>query len=539
MIVIEVLVLIPVLSYLLLYQKRVNSIDISKRTLTLVALLLFAGSAFLFLVPKISLTNEFEHTKLTVDAWDHYIVTAEWGKTGEIPTDIYGYYSKLPITYAPQIVLHQITGLSLFDSMTVYYLLVGAAGLLAIVGISGEIIKGSRTERIIYAGISGIVYSFLQYFNLLFVQQYPLAIGTVAGLFCLYSFVLFSEKRKRGVIGFLIAGIILAISHPFAPIFVGLLFFVYYLANRTIRFGSNLYQNLISRRAAIFVSLVAIIIGMTYSVFVATGTFETGLRWSELNVRYTLEKLGSQFFESTTSGVGRSFEGRYQDMDNMIYALNWAIPTSTSISVLIFFLMRRLKIEDTATMHLLFSLAIVSSLMLVMTFAFSFVEFAFSRYFGAFALAFNIPLTSYVILKMVKIRAVLVRYSILAVFGVAIISSVTDPTMLPQVTSGGTVLRSAPLYPTELDIVAWNDFYTMAGDENKLIQTNLYAGPIRHYQEINDYQNEIVMNPKNYTAFGDNSYLIIDKGKLDPTLSLDSNPTLDRIYDNSEIYFSK
>jgi hypothetical protein len=357
------------------------------------AVVLFSGSAILFLLPKINLVNSYEHTKLTVDAWDHYVVTRTWGDTGTIP-NFYSYYSTFPVTYVPQIVLHQVAGVSLFDSMTIYYLVVGVAGLLVTFGIAGEIVRGPKSERIIFAGISGVTYSFLQYFNLLFVQQYPAAIGTVATLFCIYAFILFARERKRAIICLCIAGIILAISHPFAPIFVAILFLVYYLASKALVLKSNIYQVLVSRRVAVFISLTAIVAGMTYSMFVATGLFDHGVGWAQRNFEYTFESLSSEFAESTASGVGRTFERRYQDMDTILYALNWALPTSTSASMLFFLLIRRTKIEDGRSVHLLFPLAIVSTFLFILSFAFSFVEFAFSRYTGAYALAFNIPITS-------------------------------------------------------------------------------------------------------------------------------------------------
>jgi hypothetical protein len=205
--------------------------------------------------------------------------------------------------------------------------------------------------------------------------------------------------------------------------------------------------------------------------------------------------------------------------------------------MLILLLSRRLVIEEGETTHLLFPLAIISTLMLILTFAFSFVEFAFSRYFGAFALAFNIPLTSYLIFRMVKIRAALIKYSALSVIGVAILASVTDPTILPGVAFGGMVLRDSQIYATELDIAAWDEFYSLAADQNKLIQTNVNAAPIRHYSVINDYENEIVMNPRNYTLTNDNSFNIIDKDRFNTASDTQMNPGTDRIYDNSKIYF--
>src|SRR5438874_5018764 len=125
MIVVEALVLVPSFSYLLLSQKKTSTITLNRRTLIFVAVILFAGSAILFLLPKINLVNNYEQAKLTTDAWDHYLVTRTWSFTGVIPTDLYSYYSNFPLTYVPQIVLNQVTGLSLFDAMTIYYFVVG------------------------------------------------------------------------------------------------------------------------------------------------------------------------------------------------------------------------------------------------------------------------------------------------------------------------------------------------------------------------------------------------------------------------------
>jgi len=546
MIVIEALVLVPLFSYLLLSRKNTSNILLQKKVFTLIAISLIAGSFVLFLVPKINLLENYDYTKLTSDAWDHYSVTEIWGNTGVIPTDVYPYYSNFPLTYVPQIILHQLTGLALFDSMTVYYMIMGIAGLAITIGLSNELMsRAPRNERILFAGISGVVYSMLQYFNLLFVQQYPLSIATVSALFCLYCFVLLSRKRKRSMVYLMLAGAVLTLSHPFAPIFTSILFLVYFITNKLVK-SKNVdpYQKLITRRIALLMSIVLIISGLTYSVFVATGTFESGVRWSELNTRYTVQKLTSSLFESTASGVGQSFEGRYQAIDTIIYALNWALPASSSISMLIAFLSGRLRVQDSESGHLFFTLSIVSTVLFILTFLFSFVEFAFSRYFGAFALTFNIPLTSYLIMRIVKVRKSLIRYAILSVIGLSVISSVTDPTMLPKINFGDTAVRNSEIYPSSLDLLAWSDFYSLASYQNKLVQTNLNAGPINHYKVINNYQNEIVVSPKKYTPNDGNALLIIDKDKLESsnnnsTSSILVNQTMNRVYDNSKIYFGE
>jgi hypothetical protein len=542
MILIEASVLILAFSLFLFFQRKsvTKPMTIGRRTMQAIAITIFAGAVLLFLLPKVNLLIAYDYTKLTVDAWDHFTVTEVWGKTGSIPTDVYPYYSNFPVTYAPQLALSFASGLSLFDSMTIFYLIVGLAGLGIIVGIANEIIVSPKNDKIIFAGISAVVYSFLQYFNLLFVQQYPLAIGTVAALLCIYAFVLLARKKKRSVIYIALAGIIIALSHPFAPILTSVLFLAYFLSSHTLMFKQNSYQLVVLRRIAVFMSLSLITTGLLYSIFVATDTFESGVRWSERNTKSTLEKLTSQFIESTTGGVGQTFERRYDTFDSIVYALNWAIPTSTSIAMFVFILSKKNRIENGDSLHLLFPLAIVSTLLFLLTFSFSFVEFAFSRYFGAFALTFNIPLTSYLIFKAIKTPIAIARYPILAIMGLAVISSVTDPTMLPNITIGDTVYRDSKIYPTEQEITVWGDFYLLAADQNRLVQSNVHSGPVKHYKETNQYQNEIVMNPKNFTLLNDESFLIIEKSKLDPASGiLQHDLKMDRIYDNSRIYFGE
>ncbi|MFY3740890.1 MAG: hypothetical protein HMLIMOIP_001335 [Candidatus Nitrosomirales archaeon] len=540
MIVIEVLILVAAFTFLLFLTRKgvvSRSLLFGRQRAKLIASLLLVASVVIFIAPKINLLNNYEYTKLTADSWDHYLVVNSWSETDGFQTKTYPYYTKFPVTYSVQIMLHQLSGLSLFDSMTVYYLFVGIGGLLIIYGIGREIIKGSGTEKMIYAGIAGLVYSFLHYFNLLFVQQYPIAIGTVVGLLCVYSFILLVKRRKRALIYMFVAGVVLAISHPFAPIFLSLLFLTYYITNRVVPFRSNLYKGLISRRTALLMSFTILIAGMTYSMFVATGTFESGVRWSELNTQYTLQKLSSQFLESTLSGVEESFEARYGIIDSMIYPLNWALPASASISVLIFFLIRKLKVEEDEELHILFPLSIMSTLLFLLSFAFSFVEFAFSRYFGAFALALNIPVTAFLIFRIVKTRIAFAKYIVYGIVGFAIISSVTDPTFFPYIGYETSVYRDAKIYPSELDIVAWNDFYSSVSSQQKIIETDLHGAPIKYFKETHDYNNEIVVNPNTYTLTSDNAYVVIDKDKTDLTPQLQDNPLLDRVYDNSKIYF--
>jgi len=147
-------------------------------------------------------------------------------------------------------------------------------------------------------------------------------------------------------------------------------------------------------------------------------------------------------------------------------------------------------------------------------------------------------------MRIVKVRKSLIRYAILSVIGLSVISSVTDPTMLPKINFGDTAVRNSEIYPSSLDVLAWGDFYSLASYQNKLVQTNLNAGPINHYKVINNYQNEIVVSPKKYTPNDGNALLIIDKDKLESsnnnsTSSILVNQTMNRVYDNSKIYFGE
>jgi hypothetical protein len=487
------------------------------------------------------LVYDYDYTKLTADSWAHYFITEGWSNTGSLQTANYPYYSSFPLTYSPQIILHYVTGLSAFDAMTIYYMTAGIAGLLIIYGISREIIKGSNSEKLIFAGIAGVVYSFLQYFNLLFVQQYPLAIGTLAALFCVYSFALLVNRRKRSIFYLCISAILLALSHPFAPILISILFLVYFLLGKAKTFKPNPYRGLISRRIALSMSAMVIVAGMMYMIFVTSGVFESGVRWSELNAKYTWQKITSQLLEETTSGVGSSFENRYEEFNGVLYPLNWAFPTASSVSMLIFFTFRKFYVGEDQV-GILVPLAILSTFLFVLTFAFSFVEFAFSRYFGAYALAFNIPITSYMVYKIViatrvnTLKMSILKYATLGIMCLAITASVTDPTLLPKIGDGNETYRDADIYPTELELMAWDDFYSNIGGEQRLIHTNLNAGPVEYFRNTNGYENIIVNNPKNYTMTSDNTYLVIDKETLDLGTELQGNSYMDKVYDNSAIF---
>ena len=544
-IVMEVLVLVPFITYSLLASKQTASVNLGKKKLNLVIAGLFIGSVILFLAPKLNLIYDYDYTKLTADSWAHYFITKGWSDTGSLQTTNYPYYSTFPVTYAPQLILHYVTGLSAFDSMTVYYIVAGIAGLLIIFGISREIIRGSNSEKMLFAGIAGVIYSFLQYFNLLFVQQYPLAIGMLAALFCVYSFALLANRRKRSTIYLYILAALLSFSHPFALILIPILFLVYFLLGRVKSLAPNPYRGLVSRRIALSMSAIVVVAGMMYMMFVVSDVFENGIMWSELNAKYTWQKVTSQLVEETTSGVGNSFEGRYQGYEAIIYPLNWALPTASSAGMVIFFLLRRSYVSEDQV-SLLPPLAIVSTLLFVLSFAFSFTELAFSRYFGAFALAFNIPVTAYVIYRVVvaaktssKLKTNILRYALIGIMSLAVVASVTDPTTLPKIVNESTVYRNTEIYPSELELIAWEDFYSSLGDNHRLIRTNLNAGPAQYYRSTHDYDNIIVSNPKNYTMTSDNAYLVIDKERLDLGKELQENSYFDKVYDNSAIYFGR
>src|SRR6185503_4431173 len=134
------------------------------------------------------------------DSWDHLLVTSTWSGINGFQTSYYSFYSKFPVAYSSQIAMHEITGLSLFDSMSIYFLLVGLAGLPLVFALATEIINGSRRDKVLFGGISAVIYASLHYFNLLFVQQYPIAVGTVAALFAIYSFVILGKRRRRSII---------------------------------------------------------------------------------------------------------------------------------------------------------------------------------------------------------------------------------------------------------------------------------------------------------------------------------------------------
>lgn len=555
MIMVEAIALLAAFIFLLFYRK--NGIDDSKkasddrpwgnfpdltstRNLTVIAAIFLVGASTLFLLPKINLLNQYDYTKLTADSWDHLLVLSSWSEVDGFQTNYYSFYSKFPVAYSAQIMMYEITGLSLFDSMSIFYLLVGLAGVLVVFALSFEIISGTRSDKVLFAGIAVTVYSFLHYLNLTFVQQYPIAIGSVAALFALYSFVILGKRRHRAIILFCIAGAILALVHPFTSIFLSLLFFVYFISNKFITRNLRRDRRVIMNRISMFMAMVIIVAGMTYSVFVTTGTFETGIRWTERNLDFTLNKLSSRFLESTSSGVENSFEGRYQDVDVVMYSLNWSLPTATSISVVIYFLARKFKVQEDQEAGLLFPLAAVSAFLFVVTFAFSFVEFAFSRYFGTFALAFNVPITSFVLFKIIKRwKGSMVRYVAPSIMIIAIVASVTDPTIIPRIALGDEVLRDAKIYPSYLDIVAWNDFFNILGDDHgKMLMTNLHAAPTNNYQLANNFNNEIVLNPKNYTLTSNDAYILVDKNKLDQQIQLQENTNLDKVYDNSRIYLA-
>ena len=137
---------------------------------------------------------------------------------------------------------------------------------------------------------------------------------------------------------------------------------------------------------------------------------------------------------------------------------------------------------------MLLPLAIVSTFLFLLSFAFSFIEFAFSRYFGAYALAFNIPVTAYLIYMVVVARKTssplktsILRFALIGIMGLGVVSSVTDPTMLPKIGNESTLYRNTDIYPSELELIAWDDFYSYVGDEHRLIRTNLNGGPVQSW----------------------------------------------------------
>jgi len=391
---IETLAAVGLFSFFLFMPKRQESL-FGARKFVLISVICFAAAILLFLVPKINVLYDYSYTKLTADAWAHYEVLDLSSKAGHFNHDIYPYYSKFPITYATEIILSKTTGLSAFDSMTIYYLVAGILGLLIIYALSKNLIKGSQADKIMFTGLVAVVYSVVQYFNLVVVQQYPLAIGAISALLCLYSFSLIATKKKKSLILLCLAGSLLVISHPFAPILTAIVFVTYFLIDK-FTFKEGPYRFLVARRVSIFMALTIVIAGATYVVYAVPEFSGFGFGWFKENVQFSLNTLTSSLLSATEHGVESSFENRYQGIETIIYPLNWALPAASSISMLVYVLSKRLRLEEDAK-QLLVPLTLVSSFLFFATFLFSLTEFAFSRYFGVFALTFNIPIFSYVI----------------------------------------------------------------------------------------------------------------------------------------------
>jgi hypothetical protein len=535
LILIESLILIPFFTFLLFSNKKPLSLPISGKRL---ALLMFIGALALFLVPKLNLLYHYDFTKLTSDAWDHYRAIISSTEQGHFDISIYTFYSMFPITYASEIFLAKLGGISLFNAMTAYYLVIGVSGLLIIRELGNSLIKGSKADKIVFTGVISVVYAYLQYFNLVVVQQYPLALGVIAALLSIYSFTLLPYRKNRSLIFLGVAAVLLCLSHPFAALLTSILFAIYIAIDRLNIKRSYFHRIFVTRHIAIFLSLTAFVLGSAYTQFAIPQIFEHGIEWLGRNFVYSWDILTSDFVETTQGGVEESFENRYQGIEAIIYPLNWSIPASTSLSVLIYALYNRLHIDEDER-HLIVTLSLVSFLLLFLTFALSFVEFAFSRYFGTYALMFNAPVTAYVLYRIIKARIIYLKYAGMVVFAVAIIASITDPIFLPEISFQGSTYRDEQVYPKQSDLVAWNDFYSKIGDQNTTVLTNLNQGPIDPIKNMHNYTGIIFHNSSQHISFEKDTFLIIDKEKLDFSERLQTNTSLNKVYDNSVVFFGR
>jgi hypothetical protein len=429
--------------------------------------------------------------------------------------------------------------------MTAYYLVIGVSGFLVIRELGNSLIKGSKADKIVFTGVISVVYAYLQYFNLVVAQQYPLALGVIAALLSIYSFTLLPYRKNRSLIFLGVAAVLLCLSHPFAAMLTSILFVIYIIVVRLNIKRSYFHRMFVIRHTAISLSLTAFVIGSAYTQFAIPGIFEHGIEWMTRNFVYSYDILTSEFFETTEAGVDESFESRYQGIEAIMSPLNWSIPASTSLSVLIYALYKRLHIEEDER-HIIVTLSLVSFFLLFLTFSLSFVEFAFSRYFGTYALMFNAPVTAYVLYRIIKARIIYLRYAGMVVFAVAIIASITDPSFLPEISFLGSTYREDQTYPKQTDLVAWNDFYSKIGDQNTTVITNLHPSPIDPIKFMHNYPGFInatndpyqaVQNSSQHISFADTSFLIIDKDTLDFSERLQANTRLNKVYDNSVVFF--
>jgi hypothetical protein len=370
---------------------------VSKKTATRVLVVVMIG--IVLLLPKIGVLYRYPSAKLGADPWSHLKDIIDL--SGENKTTSVSYYSVFPIVYAHSLFLLETTGINAFYIPTIYYLVINLLTALTLYKTFQILAKLERerknTKRIPLPIIAVLVYSILQYPNTAILRELPQATGFLS--ICLAFYVLlkmhYTRDHRFVTLGILVA--LLSLSHPFAPIFLTSLYLSYKILNRL---GKGT-MNLPTISFVLLPLLMEILYFMTLPFFEGSvGSFVANLGRG-VQIAFGLRAPPLQRFGEV------SMDLKYpMAFERLLYGLNWALPVAAVLSSILVFGVRALKNRKLKLSNppdiFIHACAFLSAVLSGFAFVFSPVEYAFARYFGAYAVLIAIPVLTYLLSKALE-----------------------------------------------------------------------------------------------------------------------------------------
>jgi hypothetical protein len=409
-------ILILALVGITLYKLDAGSKDLNS--------LLSIIAVFLLLYPKILVISDFPGSKLYSDAWGHYGRLLRYDEVGSFGER--NYYTVLPIVYSHILFVSNVTGISVFYASTTYYLAINLLTALVLYITCKKLVKTENSTKSILPSVAVLLYSVVSYPNVSILRELPQSVGMVS--VCLAMYVILGKKKatnpKSVVLSILV--FFLSLAHPFAPIFICALYFLYkilvLLAKQRPRPPSFPY-----------IILPFLVLYLYYS----TLSIEQPVSWLWLSLSRGINiLLDPSRWYTVTGHVGEvSLDVKYlQVSERVLYGVNWALPAAVGFSFAIVLGFCLLKEKDRSLLgnpdSFINAIALFSGGLSVLAFTFSFVEYSFARYFGTYALLISIPAIAYITeqaLNRPKIFKILV---IALVFFVAL-ATLTDFDLMP------------------------------------------------------------------------------------------------------------
>jgi hypothetical protein len=380
----------------------------------------------LLLYPKILVIIEYPGSKLYTDAWGHFEDISHYYQNATF--DVYGYYSVFPIVYSQILSMLNVTGIAVFYASTAYYLIINLLTALILYALCKELVIKRKTggRNVMLPAIAVFVYSLVSYPNTSILRELPQSTGLMAFLFGAYVVLKAEDAKDRKYLVLSIFAFILALSHPFSAIFIT----CFFLLRQVLKYLSKAAATRILSFSFILLPLLFLL-----SYYLLFNFQQAQWLWSSL-----LTAIRALSF-MISGGVAQprlgevSLDVKYPlDWERVLYGVNWAVPAAFGIAFLIVLFVRTIKQRNLGVLRTpsiaLNAASMILALSSGLAFIFSFAEYAFSRYFGTYALIIGLPVIAYFVDRALR-RSVIVRTMVIVLLLLMAFATLTDYDYLP------------------------------------------------------------------------------------------------------------